>query len=146
MLRLLDIILSFVAILVLSPLFLVVAILLRITGEGEVFYLQSRRGKNDEEFKIFEENIEAKINDGGNDGNFSAAHKMETVKLARLVHSETTELQELRDAARALQENMSNLESEATALRTQRDEAAAAVERAEKDQAHFRNVEVELAK
>ena len=41
---------------------------------------------------------------------------------------------------------MSNLESEATALRTQRDEAAAAVERAEKDQAHFRNVEVELAK
>jgi lipopolysaccharide/colanic/teichoic acid biosynthesis glycosyltransferase len=53
MLRLLDIILSFVAIVVLSPLFLVVAILLRITGEGEVFYLQSRRGKNDEEFKIF---------------------------------------------------------------------------------------------
>jgi len=52
MLRLFDIILSLAAIVVLSPLFLVVIILLRITGEGEIFYLQSRRGINDEEFKI----------------------------------------------------------------------------------------------
>lgn len=53
MLRLLDIFFSFVAIVILSPLFLVIAVLLRFTGEGEIFYLQSRRGKNDEEFQIF---------------------------------------------------------------------------------------------
>lgn len=44
--RLLDIFLSGSAIAVLSPLFLVIILTLRLTGEGEIFFRQSRVGKN----------------------------------------------------------------------------------------------------
>ena len=51
--RLFDIILSGVALLVLSPLLLPIAILLRLTGEGEVFFLQSRVGKGGKAFQLY---------------------------------------------------------------------------------------------
>jgi lipopolysaccharide/colanic/teichoic acid biosynthesis glycosyltransferase len=51
--RLFDIILSGVALLVLSPLLLPIAILLRLTGEGEVFFLQSRVGKSGKAFQLY---------------------------------------------------------------------------------------------
>ena len=50
--RLLDIILSILAILVFLPLFLILALILRLTGEGEVFFLQERIGKNHQAFKV----------------------------------------------------------------------------------------------
>ncbi len=51
--RLFDIILSGVALLVLSPLLLPIAFLLRLTGEGEVFFLQSRVGKGGKAFQLY---------------------------------------------------------------------------------------------
>jgi len=51
--RLLDIILSFMALVVLSPFLLPVMMILRLTGEGEVFYIQQRAGYNGREFGIF---------------------------------------------------------------------------------------------
>ena len=39
--RLLDIFIAFSAILIVSPILVVVIIVLKFTGEGEVFYLQS---------------------------------------------------------------------------------------------------------
>lgn len=51
--RILDIIIALIALVVLSPLFIVVIILLKLTGEGEVFYLQNRLGLNNKEFKIY---------------------------------------------------------------------------------------------
>lgn len=51
--RLLDFLLSATALLVLSPLLLPIAILLRLTGEGEVFYLQSRVGRDGRMFKVY---------------------------------------------------------------------------------------------
>ena len=42
--RLLDVILSACSIAILSPLFLPVILVLRFTGEGEIFYLQKRLG------------------------------------------------------------------------------------------------------
>lgn len=51
--RLFDIILSGVALLALSPLLLPIAILLRLTGEGEVFFLQSRVGKGGKAFQLY---------------------------------------------------------------------------------------------
>lgn len=53
LLRILDIVLSLVALVVLSPLLLGVMILLRLTGEGEVFYLQERVGFGGKPFKLF---------------------------------------------------------------------------------------------
>lgn len=47
-----DIFLSLTALLVLSPLLILVAIFLRFSGEGEVFYRQVRIGKGGHEFQL----------------------------------------------------------------------------------------------
>lgn len=51
--RFFDVIFSSLALLILSPLLLPIALLLRFTGEGEVFFLQERVGKNGRPFKLF---------------------------------------------------------------------------------------------
>jgi lipopolysaccharide/colanic/teichoic acid biosynthesis glycosyltransferase len=51
--RLLDVIFSSFALLVLSPLLVPIALLLRFTGEGEVFYLQARVGCGFKPFKLY---------------------------------------------------------------------------------------------
>ena len=51
--RLLDILFSGIAIIFLSPILLLTIFLLRITGEGEIFYLQERIGLNRDKFKLY---------------------------------------------------------------------------------------------
>jgi len=51
--RLLDIIVSLIALTILLPLFIPIIILLRITAEGEVFYFQERIGLNNSKFQIW---------------------------------------------------------------------------------------------
>jgi lipopolysaccharide/colanic/teichoic acid biosynthesis glycosyltransferase len=51
--RLITFLLSVTAILVASPLLVLICCLLKLTGEGEVFYLQPRVGLNQRSFKIF---------------------------------------------------------------------------------------------
>ena len=51
-LRTLDILFSGLSILVLSPLLVPVSVLLRFTGEGEIFFSQPRVGKNGEMFNL----------------------------------------------------------------------------------------------
>jgi lipopolysaccharide/colanic/teichoic acid biosynthesis glycosyltransferase len=51
--RLLDIVLSVMALLVLSPLLVPIVILLRLSGEGEVLFLQDRVGKGGKAFKLY---------------------------------------------------------------------------------------------
>lgn len=50
--RLMDIIMSGIALLVLAPLLIPVVIILRITGEGEVFYRQERVGRGGKSFYL----------------------------------------------------------------------------------------------
>lgn len=50
--RLLDIVLSFMAIVFLSPVFLVFAIIIKCTSKGPVFFTQQRVGKNKKLFKM----------------------------------------------------------------------------------------------
>jgi len=50
--RLLDILLSGAALLVLSPLLVPVAVILRLTGEGEVFFGQNRVGRDGRHFRL----------------------------------------------------------------------------------------------
>ena len=50
--RLLDILISFLAIVLLAPIFIPVMIILKFSGEGEVFYLQERVGIEGKTFKI----------------------------------------------------------------------------------------------
>ena len=51
--RLLDIVLSGLALLVLSPLLVPIAIALRLTGEGEVFFIQQRVGRGGQLFGLY---------------------------------------------------------------------------------------------
>ncbi len=51
--RLLDILFSGLALLVLSPLLVPVMIALRLTGEGEVFYVQQRIGRDGKPFGLY---------------------------------------------------------------------------------------------
>ena len=51
--RILDILISGLALLFLSPLLLLIALLLRLSGEGEVFFQQERIGKEGKPFKLF---------------------------------------------------------------------------------------------
>ena len=51
--RFFDILLSGLALLVLSPLVVPIAIFLRLTGEGEIFFLQSRVGRDGKPFALY---------------------------------------------------------------------------------------------
>lgn len=51
--RILDIIISLITLILLLPLFIPIAVLLRLTAEGEVFYFQERIGINNSMFKIW---------------------------------------------------------------------------------------------
>ena len=51
--RFFDIIISFTVIILLLPVFIPVIIILLLTGENQVIYLQKRVGKNNDEFAIF---------------------------------------------------------------------------------------------
>jgi len=51
--RFFDLLFSGIALLLLSPLLLPTIIILKLTGEGEVFFLQERVGKNGKKFKLF---------------------------------------------------------------------------------------------
>ena len=51
--RIFDILFSGIALLMLSPLLVLIIIILRFTGEGEVFFLQERIGINGKNFKLF---------------------------------------------------------------------------------------------
>lgn len=50
--RFFDIFLSFIALVILTPLLLPVMIVLRFTGEGEIFYIQQRAGQGGSEFGL----------------------------------------------------------------------------------------------
>ena len=51
--RILDIVIALSVCLLLLPFFLLIILLLRISGEGEVFYRQTRIGQYNKEFRIF---------------------------------------------------------------------------------------------
>lgn len=51
--RLLDIVFSSIAILILSPLLVVIIVILKFTGEGEIFYKQQRVGKDGNIFGVY---------------------------------------------------------------------------------------------
>jgi len=52
LIRFFDIFFSVLALIVLSPLLVPVVIILKFTGEGEIFYLQDRVGKDEKLFKV----------------------------------------------------------------------------------------------
>lgn len=51
--RIFDILVSTLAIVIISPLAIPIMIILRLTGEGKVFYIQTRVGKNGKDFGLY---------------------------------------------------------------------------------------------
>nr|WP_243124836.1 sugar transferase [Clostridium cuniculi] len=51
--RLIDVVCSFMGVLVLSPLFIIIAIIIKTTSKGPVFFSQKRVGKNGKEFNMY---------------------------------------------------------------------------------------------
>lgn len=51
--RAFDLIVSILSLIILSPIFLIIAILIKIDGHGSVIFKQVRVGKNNKEFKIY---------------------------------------------------------------------------------------------
>ncbi len=51
--RCLDLLIAITALLILSPLLLLVCVILKFTGEKEIFYMQERMGFKNKKFKIF---------------------------------------------------------------------------------------------
>ena len=51
--RLIDVVCSFLGVLVLSPLFIIIAIIIKTTSKGPVFFSQRRVGKNGKEFYMY---------------------------------------------------------------------------------------------
>ena len=53
LIRFFDLVLSGMALVALSPLLIPIMLFLKFSGEGEIFFLQERIGKNREMFKLF---------------------------------------------------------------------------------------------
>ena len=51
--RLIDVVCSFMGVLLLSPLFIIIAIIIKMTSKGPVFFSQKRVGKNGKEFDMY---------------------------------------------------------------------------------------------
>ena len=51
--RILDVLISSITLILISPIFLFIMILLKFTGEGEIFYFQERIGLNNKNFYIW---------------------------------------------------------------------------------------------
>ena len=51
--RIFDILISFLALIILIPLFIPIILILRLTGEGEIFYFQERVGLDNKTIKIY---------------------------------------------------------------------------------------------
>ena len=51
--RFFDVLLATISLVLISPFFIVIVLILKFTGEGEIFYLQNRVGKLGKHFKVF---------------------------------------------------------------------------------------------
>ena len=51
--RFFDVLFSGIALLILAPLFLILMVILKFSGEGEIFFFQERVGKNNKSIKLF---------------------------------------------------------------------------------------------
>ena len=91
--RLFDILFSTVALCVLLPILASIAFLLRLTGEGEVFYRQWRVGKNEEPFELLKFATMLKDSPNIGSGNITVKADPRVLPLGRILRK--TKINEL---------------------------------------------------
>ena len=103
--RLLDILLSGLALLVLSPLLVPVAIALRLSGEGEVFFIQQRVGRGGRPFGLYKFATMLKDSPNLGTGTVTVKGDPRVLPLGRLLRK--TKLNELPQLLNILKGDMS---------------------------------------
>lgn len=94
--RLLDVLLAGLALLVLLPILIVCAIILKISGEGEVFYLQKRIGKGGVHFNLLKFATMLKDSPNIGTGNITIKHDPRVLPFGRFLRkSKINELPQL---------------------------------------------------
>ncbi len=103
--RAMDIILSSIAIIALSPLLLPLVIILKLTGEGEIFYIQPRVGKDGQLFGLIKFATMLKDSPNLPGGTITAANDPRVLPLGRFLRK--TKLNELPQLLNILKGEMS---------------------------------------
>ena len=105
MIRLLDITLSIIALLVLLPWCLPIMIILKFTGEGEIFYAQERIGKNSKKFKLLKFATMLKNSSSMEGGTITVSEDPRILPFGRLLRK--TKINELPQLINVLSGDMS---------------------------------------
>ena len=105
MIRFFDVFFSGLALLVLSPLLILVAIILRFTGEGYIFYTQSRIGKNGNSFKLIKFATMLKDSPNMGSGDITLRHDPRILPVGRILRK--TKINELPQLINILKGDMS---------------------------------------
>lgn len=102
--RAFDFLISFIGLLCLAPLFLIIMVILKLTGEGEIFYLQERMGLNNKPFYIYK--FATMLKDSPNMGNktLTVRHDPRITKFGRLLR--ITKINELPQIINVLKGDM----------------------------------------
>lgn len=103
--RFFDLIFSSLALIVLSPFLIPVAIVLRLSGEGEVFFLQERIGKDGKPFKLYKFATMLKNSPNIGTGTVTVKHDPRVLPVGRFLRK--TKINELPQLINILFGNMS---------------------------------------
>lgn len=103
--RLLDILLSGLALVVLSPLLVPIAIALRLTGEGEVFFIQQRVGRGGQPFGLYKFATMLKNSPNVGTGTVTVKNDPRVLPLGRILRK--TKINELPQLLNILKGDMS---------------------------------------
>ena len=103
--RLFDFIFSLIALLVLSPLFITVIFILKITGEGEIFFVQKRHGLNQKEIKLLKFVTMVKNSENIGTGTVTLKHDPRILPFGRFLRK--TKINELPQIINVLMGSMS---------------------------------------
>lgn len=103
--RFCDIVISFLGLIVLSPLMLVVAIAIKIESKGPVLFKQTRLGKDGREFQIYKFRSMCEGAENMGTGQYSFAGDMRVTKVGRFIRA--TSIDELPQFINILKGEMS---------------------------------------
>lgn len=103
--RLFDFLLSLILLIVLSPLFLIIAILIKLDSEGEIFFKQERAGLNGKPFMIYKFRTMVKNAEKIGDGYYTGENDPRITRIGRFLRK--TSLDELPQLINILKGEMS---------------------------------------
>lgn len=103
--RMLDIVVAFMALVILSPLMLVTALLIKMDSKGPVLFKQDRIGKNGKVFKIYKFRSMCENAEHTGSGVYSGADDMRVTKVGKVIRA--TSIDELPQLINIIKGDMS---------------------------------------